>query len=108
MIVTEESAISERLAQLKLAAGHQRGRGTAGDLWYWVVTIPEAPYTIPSVLEPTGVLEERQSAVVQILFKTCPKLVQKDDQEDGSLQKKSDVKKILCAISLLVEIVGDS
>ena len=70
MIATEESAVDTSVA------GRQRAPGTARVLWYWVVTIPEAPYTIPSVLEPTGVLAERQSAVVQILSKSCPNLVQ--------------------------------
>ena len=51
MIATEELAIDTS------AAGHQRAPRTARDVCYWVVTIPGAPYTIPSVLEPTDMLD---------------------------------------------------
>ena len=41
-------------------AGHQRAPGTTSVLSYCVVIIPNAPRTIPSVLEAASVFEERQ------------------------------------------------
>ena len=59
MIATEESAVDTS------TAGHQRTPSTAWALCYSVVTTPEAAYTIPRVLEPIGLLEGWQIAVIQ-------------------------------------------
>ena len=56
-----EKSIENPLKQsITSTADRQRAPGTSGVLWCCVVIIPEAPHTIPSVLETAGMLEERQ------------------------------------------------
>ena len=49
-------------------ADRQRALSTSGVRWCCVVIIPEAPHTIPNVLEAAGMLEERQIFSDRITF----------------------------------------